>query len=448
MDRLRGISKQTQPQSTDRPRAVIVTGVRTPFTRAFGEQMSLDTIALGTQAVKGLIAKTKVKPEEIDHIVWGGVILVSGAPNTAREIVIDAKLPLHIPGHTETMACASGLKAVLSAVQMIESGNAQIIIAGGSDSTSTSEMPMARHVTQSLALYSFGKIGLSKFISVAGLPCSWMPPRPSVAERSTGKTMGYHADVMAGLCGVTREAQDKFAIDSHVKAAKAIADGRFKDEVIAVQAPATAFGPAQTVTKDSLVRGKSDPKKAAALPPVFRKKEEGGTITAASASPLTDGAAACLIMSAEKAKALGYEANVAVRSWAASGINPQPNLLLAPALAIPTALQRAGLTLVDIDFFEIHEAFAGQVLATINVLASDDLCKKYLGLPAAVGKIPLEKVNLYGGSVSIGHPFGATGARITTNACRLLRSNPNSKYVLVSICAAGGLGLVTIFEKI
>ena len=184
------------------------------------------------------------------------------------------------------------------------------------------------------------------------------------------------------------------------------------------------------------------------LNPVFRSARPGGTITAATASPLTDGAAACLVMSAGMARKLGYAADVAVRSSAMSGITPEPNLLLAPALAIPVALRRAGLTMADIDFFEIHEAFAGQVLSTINVLASAELCAKYLGLPAAVGQVPMDKLNVYGGSVSIGHPFGATGARLTTNSARILRENPGSKYVLVSICAAGGLGLVTIFERI
>ena len=171
-------------------------------------------------------------------------------------------------------------------------------------------------------------------------------------------------------------------------------------------------------------------------------------MTAATTSPLTDGAAACLIMSAAKAKALGFTAECAVRSSAATAINPQPNLLLAPATGIALALRRAGLSLKDIDFFEIHEAFSGQVLATIKCLASDELCKKYLELPGAVGQIPLEKVNIYGGSVSIGHPFGATGARLTTNAVRIFKNKPEAKYVLVSICAAGGLGLVTIFERI
>jgi acetyl-CoA acyltransferase len=376
------------------------------------------------------------------------VILRNGAPNTAKEIALDLKLPHRISAHTESMACASGLKAVISAVSMIETGNADVVIAGGSDSTSCTEMALSREVTQSLALYSFGKIGVGKLFSVAGLPCGWMPKRPAVTERSTGKTMGYHADVMSALCGAGKADQEKLTMASHANAAAAAAKGLFDDEVVPVTTRATALQPAVTVKKDTMVRGKQDAAKMASLKPVFRTAAEGGTITAATASPLTDGAAAVLVMSAEKAKALGYATDVGLRSWAASGINPNPNLLLAPAIAIPVALRRAGLTLDQIDFFEIHEAFAGQVLATINVLASDEMCKKFLGLQGAVGSIPREKLNIYGGSVSIGHPFGATGARIVCNAARILRKNPGAKYVLISICAAGGLGLVAVIEHL
>lgn len=451
MQRVANLSAQTGRTGSyipDDRRAVVVMGVRTPFTRAFGELMNADCIDLGAAAVDALVKKSKIDPTEIDHVAWGGVILRSGCPNTAREIIIDLNLPPTISAHTETMACASGMKAVLSAAQMIEAGNADVVIAGGSESTSCTEMPMAREVTQSLALYSAGKMTAQQLFSTAGLPFSWMPQRPAVAERSTGKTMGFHADVMSALCGVSRSDQDAFAMRSHKNAAAAAKAGLFADEVVAVKTRDTKVGKGRAVQHDTMIRGKQNAAKVGALKPVFRKAENGGTITAATASPLTDGAAACLIMSAAKAKSLGFAADVAIRSSAASGINPQPNLLLAPALAIPMALKRAGLRLEDIDFFEIHEAFAGQVLATVNCLGSKELCAKWLGLPEAVGAIPLDKTNIYGGSVSIGHPFGATGARLTTNAARILREHKDAKYVLVSICAAGGLGLVTIFERI
>ena len=451
MQRASALGEQTRPQAVPAGRrAVIVAGTRTPFTRAFSEQMNATTIDLGVCAVTGLLEKTKVDPKHINHVVWGGVILPCGAVNVAREIIIDMKgtVPYTAAAHTVSMACASGLKAVLDAVHEVESGNADVVVAGGSDSTSNAELPMTRPVVQSLALYSQGKIGAMKLLSVAGLPCGWMPPQPQIAERSTGKTMGYHADVMAQLHSVSRADQDKLAMQSHINAAAAAKAGLFKDEIVPLKTKGTALRPAGTSTKDTMVRAKQDPKKMASLKTVFRKEKDNGTITAANASPLTDGAAACLIMSADKAKALGYAADVAVRSYAMSGINPQPNLLLAPALAIPVALRRAGLSLADIDYFEIHEAFAGQVLATVHALREPELARKYLGLEAPLGAIPLDRVNVYGGSVSIGHPFGATGARVTTNCARILREKKEAKYVLASVCAAGGLGLVTIFEKL
>mmetsp|Transcript_37143 Transcript_37143/g.43373 ORF Transcript_37143/g.43373 Transcript_37143/m.43373 type:complete len:445 (+) Transcript_37143:27-1361(+) len=444
MHRVAAIESHLSLKDPDR-RAVLVCGVRTPFTRAFGEQLGMDTIDLGCEAVRGLLNKSKLPPSEIDHVAWGGVMMRSGCPNTAREIVIDLDLPLNISAHTETMACASGMKSILSAMQLIESGNADVVVAGGSDSVSCTEVPLARDVSQSLALYSSGKISSRKLVSVAGYPWKWLPTQPSIAERSTGKSMGFHADMMAELCRVPRSAQDLFAMDSHKKAAAAIKAGLFSEEIIPVKTKPVKHRPAITITKDTLVRAQQDSVKIASLRPVFRKT---GTITAATASPLTDGAAAVLMMSAKKAKSLGYAADIAIRSFAMSGINPQPNLLLAPALAIPVALRRAGLTLADIDFFEIHEAFAGQVLATIQVLASQQLCQRFLKRSDAVGTIPADRVNIYGGSVSIGHPFGATGARLATNAARILRTHPSSRYVLVSICAAGGLGLVVIFERL
>lgn len=448
MNRIAAINAQLSPKVDSDRRAVLVCGVRTPFTRAFGEQLGMDTIDLGCAAVRGLLAKSKLPPSEIDHVAWGGVILRTGCPNTAREIVIDLDLPLGISAHTETMACASGMKAILSGVWQIEAGQADVVVAGGSDSTSCTEVPLARDVSQSLALYNSGKITSRKLVSAAGYPWAWLPSQPSVAERSTGKSMGFHADMMAQLCRVPRAAQDILAMESHKKAAAAMEAGLFADEIVSVTTKPVKHQPAVTVSKDTMVRAKQDAAKVASLKPVFRKAEAGGSITAATASPLTDGAAAVLLMSVKKAKSLGYAADVAIRSSAMSGINPQPNLLLAPALAIPVALRRAGLTLADIDYFEIHEAFAGQVLATMQVLASQELCQRFLRLKDAVGVIPEDKVNIYGGSISIGHPFGATGARLATNAARILRTKPGSKFVLVSICAAGGLGLVVIFEKL
>eukprot|EP00698_Gefionella_okellyi_P013608 TRINITY_DN3737_c0_g1_i2.p1 TRINITY_DN3737_c0_g1~~TRINITY_DN3737_c0_g1_i2.p1 ORF type:complete len:330 (+),score=84.35 TRINITY_DN3737_c0_g1_i2:429-1418(+) len=327
---------------------------------------------------------------------------------------------------------------------MIERGDAHCIIAGGSDSLSNADLVMPKHVTHALARYQYGgktrgAAGIYDLVKELGSPTGWFPQAASIAERSTGKTMGYHADLMAEINAIPRDEQDAFAIGSHTKAAAAQTAGRFKDEIIAVQTPS-----GKLVSADNLIRGKQDAGKVAALKPVFRTI--GGTVTAASSSPLTDGASAVLVMSEEKARELGFAADVFMRSFVTTAIDPFPQLLLAPAMAIPRALDAAGLTLDQIDLFEIHEAFAAQVLATLKCLASDEFARTQLGRDKAVGVVPMEKVNPNGSSIAIGHPFAATGGRLVTAAANELRRT-GKRYALISICAAGGIGGVAILER-
>eukprot|EP00760_Papus_ankaliazontas_P026524 PhM_4_TR3045/c4_g4_i1/m.45514/K00632/fadA, fadI; acetyl-CoA acyltransferase len=416
-------------------RAVIVDGARTPFVRGYAELLDVDALGLGVAAVRGLLAKTKLSPAEVNHVIWGNVVAMSAAPNLGKEIAIDVGLPPAVTGHSVSMACASGIVAVLSAAQMIEGGLAGVIVAGGSDSMSCGQLPLDRHVTQSLALYGQGKLTLTAFLKKAGMPWSWMPTTPSISERTTGKTMGQHCDEMCATLGATRAEQDIFAMKSHAKASTAVAAGVNRGEVF----------PVGKATKDTLIRSKQDPKKLASLKPAFRPLEKGGTVTAANATPVTDGGSAVLVMSESKAKALGYPTDVSIRASAYAGITPTPNLLLAPAHGIHMCLERAGLCLADIDYFEIHEAFAGQVVSTVKCLASQELSKKWLDRDA-LGVIPEDKINIYGGSLAYGHPFAATGGRMITNAARILR-NKKCRYVLVSVCAAGGLGAVVILER-
>ena len=426
MDRLSVVqshlSRETPPPPPPRPRAVIVTGCRTPFVKAYGDLLDVDALGLGVAAVGGLLRAAKLDPRHVDHIVWGNVIQQSNAPNLAKEIALDLALPSAVTGHSVSMACASGLCAVLSAVQMIESGMAETVVAGGSDSMSCAQLPFDRHVTQALALYGQNRLSTFQFFQKAGWPWSWMPTPPSIAERTTQKTMGLHCDEMAEALGATRREQDDYAMASHRKAAAAAPSQIFEGEVV----------PVGKVQKDNLLRGTQDPSKVYALRPVFRDASQGGTVTAANATPLTDGGAAVLVMSEDKAKALGYPADIGVRACAYTGIQATPTLLLAPALGIHLCLQRAGgLSLADIDYFEFHEAFAGQVVATLKCLASEELSAKYLGPGrSALGVIPHEKVNIYGGSLAYGHPFAATGGRIVTNAARVLRTK-KARYVLV-----------------
>jgi len=423
-------------------RAVVVGGMRTPFVKAFAQFTKLDTIALGVSATAALLRRFEVPREQIDSIVWGGVILPTTAPNVAREIALDLGLPPSVEGMTVSRACASGLQAVTLAAAAIERGEADIVIAGGSDSTSNAAVTLPAKVTHAFAPLVFGKPGARDYLGALAqmLPLSEvLPRRPEIAERTTGEVMGESAERMARTYSISRAAQDVFAAQSHHRAAAAIASGRFADEVAPV-----ALADGGRVEKDGLVRADTSVEKLAKLKPVFA---EDGTVTAGNASPLTDGAAAVLLMSEEKARALGLRPLAAFRSWSYVGVDPADQLLIGPALAMPKALARAGMTLGDIDLIDLHEAFAAQVLSVIAALGSRDFARERLGRDVAVGEIDPASINLHGGSLAIGHPFGATGARIvTTMANELARGT--GKTALIGICAAGGLGAAAVMEAL
>ncbi len=423
-------------------RAVVVAGVRTPFVKAFGKFLKLDSIDLGDIAVRKLLEQTDVPHQEIDSIVWGGVILPSHAPNIAREIALDLRLPPSVEGMTCTRACASGLQAVTLAAAAIERGEADVVIAGGSDSTSNAALNLPQKAVHALAPLAFGKAStpadylgvLSQLMPITEI----LPKMPKIAERTTGEVMGESAESMAKRNEITREEQDRFAERSHHRAAEAIASGRFDHEVTAVEAPDG------WVHADNLVRGDTTFEKLSKLRPVFSKD---GTVTAGNASPLTDGAAAVLLMSEDKARALGYEPLAAFRSWSYVGVDPADQLLIGPALAMPQALDRAGMELKDMSMVDMHEAFAAQVLSVTKALASKGFAELRLGRSKAVGEIDEDSFNIYGGSLSIGHPFGATGARMVTTVANEL-ANSGKETALLGICAAGGLGAAAVLEAV
>jgi acetyl-CoA acyltransferase len=436
------MGKTTSKKTKKGRRAVVIGGARTPFVKAFGPFMKMDTIALGVEAVGALLKRTGVPRREIDSIVWGGVILPGFAPNVAREIALDLQLPASVEGMTVTRACASGLQAVTLAAAAIERGECDVVIAGGSDSTSNAEIKLPQKLIHALAPLAFGKASLPDVLAVLSqlTPLSeLLPKRPKVAERSTGQVMGEAAEEMATRNNVSREAQDAFALRSHQRAAAAIASGRFENEVVPVQTPDGAW-----VHSDGLVRGDTSLEKLSKLRPVFAKE---GTLTAGNSSPLTDGGAAVLLMSEEKAQALGLTPLAAFRSWAYAGVDPADQLLKGPALAMPYALDRAGMTLADADLVDMHEAFAAQVLSVETMLASDAFAEACLGRTQAVGTIDPAIFNVHGGSVAIGHPFAATGARMVTTMAHELQLR-DKETALLGICAAGGLGAGAVLERV
>jgi acetyl-CoA acyltransferase len=341
-----------------------------------------------------------------------------------------------------TRACASGLQAITTAAAAIERGDADVIIAGGSDSTSNAEVKLPSKVVHAIAPLAFGKASTaSDYLGILAqlMPLhESLPKMPKIAERTTGEVMGESAERMARRNEISRAEQDAFAARSHERAAKAIASGRFESEVTPVSTEAG------WVHADNIVRGDTSAEKLARLRPAFAKD---GTVTAGNASPLTDGAAAVLLMSEEKAKALGLKPLAAIRSWSYVGVDPADQLLIGPAIAVPKALERAGIELSDCDLVDFHEAFAAQVLSVTKALASRAFAEERLGRSTAVGEIDPEILNVHGGSIAIGHPFGATGARMVTTMANELQHR-DAQLAVLGLCAAGGLGAAAVLERL
>jgi acetyl-CoA acyltransferase len=434
------------PFSKDAPvknRAVIVGGVRTPFLRAFGAFTTLDTVALGTAATCALMNSVGDVRKLVDGLVWGGAILPSATPNVGREIVLDAGVPRSVEATTLSRACTSGFIAVTQAVAAIERGEAEVMIAGGSDSTSNSEVKMPpSFVHKTAPVVMNAKAGVKDYLGLLlklSIRKDLLPQRPSIRERTTKELMGEAAERMARFWGISREEQDAFAVQSHQRAAAAVASGRFANEITPV-----TVREGKVVSADNLVRSDTSVEKLAKLRPAFAKN---GTLTAGNSSALTDGAGALLIMSEAKARALGLEPLAAFRSWSYDAVDPADQLLIGPAISMPIALERAGMTLKDVDFVDIHEAFAAQVLCVLKALGSDAFAKERLGRDKAVGEISPENVNIHGGSVALGHPFAATGARMILTMANELKKSGKAT-ALLGICAAGGQSVGAVLEAV
>ncbi|HET7436588.1 MAG TPA: acetyl-CoA C-acyltransferase FadI [Thermoanaerobaculia bacterium] len=424
------------------PRVAVIRGVRTPFAKSGTAYAHLSALDLGKLAVAELVQRSGIDANEVQELVFGNVIPSVKAPNIAREIILGTGLPRKIPAYTVGKACASSNQAITSAADMIARGYADTVIAGGAESLSDIPILFSKKFADALVSASKqkslgGKLGAFSKIR----PKDLAPDAPAIAESTTGLTMGQSAEKMAKENGITREAQDKFALQSHTRAAAAIESGRFKDEVMTVVVPPSYDNVFET---DNLVRGDSTLEAMAKLRPVFDRKY--GTITAANSSPLTDGAAAVLLMSEDKAKALGIKPIGFIRSYAYAATDPFDQLLQGPVFALPTALERAKVKLEEIGVIEMHEAFAAQVLSNIQWIGSSKIAKEKLGRNEPVGQIDPEKINRTGGSIALGHPFGATGARIVTTVCNELQRT-GEQYGLVTVCAAGGIGVAMVLER-
>jgi len=401
---------------------------------AYNDYMGYDLARL---AIKGLLTKTAIDPAIVDTVIMGSVIQEVKCPNVAREAALAAGIPNHVPCHTVTQACISANQAIANGHAMIASGQADVIIAGGSETFSDLPIRFSKPLRKKFIASMKDKTPKAKLQRILGglKPAHLAPEPPAIANFATGEVMGVSSDRLAAKFGVSREAQDRFALNSHLNAAKATQEGLLLPEICAVDGNTT----------DNGIQSESTYEKLASFKPAFVRPH--GTHTAANSSFLTDGGAATLIMSEEKALELGYQPKVTIERTVFVGVDPFEELLLGPAYAIAKCLKQMNMTMDDIGVWEIHEAFAGQVLSNLTALNSDKFsAENFTGYSAKVGSVPDEKLNLLGGSLSIGHPFGATGSRIIlTAANRLIRED--KEYAMLAACADSGLAVATILKR-
>jgi acetyl-CoA acyltransferase len=422
-------------------RVAIVAGVRTPFAKSGTVFRDVSAVALARHAARELLFRSEVDSREIDEVVFSQVVPSVLTPNVAREVSLLPQLPPSVPAYTINRACASAAQAINNAADQILLGHADAIIAGGVESLSDLPILHSRRFSRMLVDASKAKDVGGRLAAIGRVrPRDFVPVTPAIAEPSTGETMGQSAEKMAKENGISREEQDQLALRSHQRAAAATADGRLTAEI------APWFGGPEMdeiITADNGVRSDTSLEALSKLKPVFDRRY--GTVTAGNSSPLTDGAAAVLLMAEEKAKALGHEPIAYIRSYAVSAVDPGWQLLMGPVYAVPKALERAELSWRELGLVEIHEAFAAQVLSNVQAWGSQAWADR-LGLPGPVGEVDWERSNVAGGSIAIGHPFAATGARLVTTLANEMRRR-DEQFGLISICAQGGMGYAMVLER-
>lgn len=420
---------------------VIVAGSRTPFLRSGTDFENFSSYDLARIALKGVIDQAGLQPPEIDQVIFGCVLNEPQTSNVAREAVIGANLPLQIPAYTVSMACISSGRAISIGAEMIASGRADVIVAGGTESLTNIPILLRRPLRRKLMDMRRLKTPLDRVKWIARLrPRDFIPEFPEIAEFSNSLTMGQSSDRLSARWGVSREEQDRFALRSHQLAARATEEGLFAGEILPVPVPPRF----KTIARDNGIRGDTTFEKLSKLPPAFYFPF--GSATAGNSSFLSDGGAAVLLMSYRKAKDLGYKPLARISGFTFAGRDAFEELLLGPAYAVPKLLAETGVSLSSIDVFEFHEAFAGQVLANLRALDSEAFAREKFGRETKVGEIDIERLNVRGGSLSLGHPFGATGARLLINCCNRLRDE-NATLGLIASCAAGGLGHAMLIER-
>jgi len=421
-------------------RVAIVGGIRIPFARAHGAYASVGNQEMLTAALRGVVDRYKLQGERLGDVHAGAVIKHSKDYNLVRESVLSSGLSPQTPGLDVQRACGTSLEAAVLIANKIALGQIDAGIAGGVDTISDPPVVYPKSYQQLLLKSYRGRTFGQRVGPFFGLrPQHFKPVMPGVVEPRTGLSMGQHCEQMVKTWKITREAQDQLAYESHVKAAAAWREGFYSDLVI------DYLG----LKQDNNIRPDTTPEKLGKLRPSF-DMTGAGTLTAGNSTPLTDGASAVLLATEEWAtkRNLPVLAYLSFgKTWAVDFASGKEGLLMAPAYAVPAMLKDAGLSLQDFDYYEIHEAFAGQVLCTLKAWETAEYCKDVLGLPGPLGSIDREKLNVKGGSVAIGHPFAATGTRIVSTLAKLLSGDSHAKRGLISVCTAGGMGVTAILER-
>jgi acetyl-CoA C-acetyltransferase len=429
----------------DRPTVYVLPGLRSPFTKIDRGLEGLDGLKLSVPVIQQTVVGSRgVGPQasgRVDLVVWGSVIPTLAVSNWGREVWLDARLDARVPSMTVVQQCATSLAAATLAAGQVRTGHVQLALCGGVESMSSTQVGLSRGLSRKIRRAGSAGSPADAARTLLGIrPSDLRLSIPSVEERTTGKSMGEHTEEMARDWEITRAAQDEYAVASHHRAVRAIEEGFFRPLLVS---PGTF-----PVDEDTIPRANTSVEALAGLPPAFDR--ERGTLTAGNSSPLTDGAASCWVAGEDGLSRLPADLpRVRLLDWETAGVDPRTEaLLIGPAIAIPRLLARHGLTYADVGLWEIHEAFAAQVLATIRALEDADWVRQHAGVDATMGPFPAERVNPNGGSVALGHPFGATGARILSQAIVELAAMPAGTRCVVSICAAGGLGHVALLESV
>jgi acetyl-CoA acyltransferase len=427
-------------QAVDGRRVAVVAGCRSPFCKAGTLLNDVSAVDLARHTVVELIHRANLTGKEVDEVYFGQVLPSPLVQNLAREVSLLPQFPASIPAASVNRACASANSAVALGHDQIAVGHADVIIAGGAESLSNVPVLHSKRLAELLVGLSKAKTNRQRLKLVSAIRLKdFVPVAPAIAEPSTGESMGDSAEKMAKLNGISRQSQDEYALRSHQLAHAGATDGRLTEEI----APFfTESG--SVVTRDNGIRPDSTLDQMAKLKPIFDKRY--GTVTAANASPLTDGAAAVVLMGEDVARTLGFEPLAVIRSYAVAALDPGDQLLMGPAYAVPKALDRAGITWSDLGLVEMHEAFASQVLSNIQAIESQKFAEEKLGRPTPVGEVNWDTLNVMGGSIAIGHPFGATGARITLTLANEM-TRRGVQFGLISVCAQGGMGFAMVLER-